>query len=194
MTPALVQFKGDLACPICADPTAAYDLVQNLLENDTPDVLALSRQYGVSPKELLRHLYECCAPSPYVTRTQINAAATDFAENVVNSLARTINRAEQILNELFDYSETDDDTGEIIYPNRSINLALAYNQIAKTHAQTLDGIVAAGQRKQIAQRLEQLETQSRPIEATPLSAAPQARPSLSVAALLGMAPEIDPLS
>ena len=209
--PNLVQFQGNPRCPVCTGPNPQR-LLNLLMSGEPLDMPSLAASYSVSIKELLLHIYDCCAANPHLARNQINEAASEFAENVVNALSRTITRSEAILNELHDTEVFDEETGETHYPHRSINLAMAYNQIARTHAATMDGIVAASERKKLAQRLQNLEqTQNSNSNVVDITAnqtnfenstqtgsvLKPAAPRRSVAQLLRLAqaaPAVDPLS
>jgi hypothetical protein len=211
LLPNLVQFNGNPTCAICSNPKAPR-LLEILDTDDAPDIPALAAMYKVSVKDLLLHIYDHCAANPFLSRTAVSQAASGFAENVVNALSRTITRSEAILNELHDTEVYDEATGETHYPHRSINLAMAYNQIARTHAATLDGIVAASERKKLAQRLQNLEqTQNSNSNIVDITAnqtnfenstqtgsvLKPAAPRRSVAQLLRLAqaaPAVDPLS
>lgn len=134
-------------CPICRlSPPDLADLEHNM-SSDTVELSALTAKYNVTVKDVLLHAQRCLGNLRPYERDDLTA---QFARQIVNGLQHSIMRAQGILDELY---EAKDDDGA--YMHRDAKLAMAYNQLAKTQAATLDGVIAAADRKRITEYILQ---------------------------------------
>jgi hypothetical protein len=149
--------RKSVPCAICQWSPPYRAALNDDLAGDAPDLTDICRVHRITPRQLLQHVYQCCGNTANLTPAEVENSIHKFADEVVSGLRRTIGRAEQILNDLYDKTETDAD-GITTYPHRSIAMADAYARISKTHASTLDSIIGAAERKRLQERIDLLQS------------------------------------
>lgn len=176
-------------CKVCALPPTEIAFLEADLSNGQDSLIIIAARYGVPTRSILSHAAICTSQ---LSPQSAEESAVQFAHEVTSGLRRTIQRAESILNDLYDEERYDPETGQTTYPNRTIALADSYSRVAKVHGSTLAGLIAHADRKRLAAQLERLE-EARQAQHTPLAAqtienAPQRAPRRSLAHLLKQTP------
>jgi hypothetical protein len=190
-------------CAVCALPPARLAALHDAMYVADPDLIGICRTYSLSPRDVLGHAHTCIG-EPMAERNTVdtNVAIAEFANEIVVGLQRSIGRAESILNDLYEIESNDPDTGEVSYPHRTIALAESYTKVAKVYGTTLDGVISAAQRKQMDQRLNEIERiaadpgkvgQAQAAFADPTSNVHPFTPRRSIAAMLDLLPATGPL-
>jgi len=140
-------------CPICQLSPHDRAAIEHEMSDDTIALAELTASYNVTVKDVLRHAQYCLGN---LLPSERDALTVQFAHQIVSGLQHSIHRAREILDELYDAKGDD---GQPLH--RDAKLAMAYNQLAKTQSSVLDGVIAAADRKRIA---DHLMSQGKPSE------------------------------